>query len=287
MRFLFSFFIASALFFSSLSAEEKSLRIVTLNGTVTEIVFALGKGKSVVGNDTSSLYPPEAFALPKVGYQRALSAEGILSLKPNLILGLEYAGPPEVIEQLKAAGQKIIIYPGLPGLEPALNNILAIGKEIGAEPEAKKIVQEMRKKANKITEKVSKLKSKPKVLFIYHRGTSLAQVSGTDTPADEMIKLSGGVNAVSGFKGFKPITPEGVISAQPDVILIPSRGLEGMGGKEGVLALPGVKETPAGKNLRIASVDDLVLLGFGPRLAQGMEELFSQLHPTTAGAKKP
>ncbi|TGL49424.1 hemin ABC transporter substrate-binding protein [Leptospira wolffii] len=287
MRFLFSFFIASALFFSSLSAEEKSLRIVTLNGTVTEIVFALGKGKSVVGNDTSSLYPPEAFALPKVGYQRTLSAEGILSLKPNLILGLEYAGPPEVIEQLKAAGQKIIIYPGLPGLEPALNNILAIGKEIGAEPEAKKIVQEMRKKANKITEKVSKLKSKPKVLFIYHRGTSLAQVSGTDTPADEMIKLSGGVNAISGFKGFKPITPEGVISAQPDVILIPSRGLQGLGGKEGVLALPGVKETPAGKNLRIASVDDLVLLGFGPRLTQGMEELFSQLHPTTAGAKKP
>ncbi|EMK00955.1 hemin ABC transporter substrate-binding protein [Leptospira sp. WS58.C1] len=270
---------------ASIFAEAKDLRIVTLNGTVSEIVFALGKGKLVVGNDTSSLYPPEALALPKVGYQRALSAEGILSLKPNLILGLEYAGPPEVIEQLKSAGIKVIIYPGSPGVEPALNNILAIGKDIGAEKEAQKIVQDIRKKHSKIAEKVSKLKSKPKVLFVYHRGTSLAQVSGTETPADEMIRLGGGINAVNGFKGFKPITPEAVIAAQPDIILIPSRGLESLGGKDGVFSLPGVKDTPAGKKARVVSIDDLVLLGFGPRLGQGIEELFESFHSKTSEKK--
>ncbi|PJZ26637.1 hemin ABC transporter substrate-binding protein [Leptospira hartskeerlii] len=270
---------------ASIFAEAKDLKIVTLNGTVSEIVFALGKGKLVVGNDTSSLYPPEALALPKVGYQRMLSAEGILSLKPNLILGLEYAGPPEVIEQLKSAGLKVIIYPGLPGVEPALNNILAIGKEIGAEKEAQKLVQDIRKKHSKIAEKVSKLKSKPKVLFVYHRGTGLAQVSGTETPADEMIRLGGGINAVSGFTGFKPITPEAVIAAQPDIILIPSRGLESLGGKDGVFALPGVKDTPAGKKSRVVAIDDLVLLGFGPRLGQGIEELFESFHPKTTDKK--
>ncbi len=286
MKLLFTFLLILGVFTPTLSAQDKNLRIVTLNGTVTEIVFALGKGKLVVGNDTSSLYPAEAFSLPKVGYQRSLSAEGILSLKPNLILGLEYAGPSEVIDQLKATGIKVVILPGLPGVEPALDNILSVGKEIGAETEAKKLVQEIRKRAGKIIQKVSALKSKPKVLFIYHRGTSLAQVSGTDSPADEMIRLSGGTNAVSGFKGFKPMTPEGVISSQPDVILIPSRGLEGLGGKEGVLALPGVKETPAGKNGRVVAIDDLVLLGFGPRIAQGMEELYDSLHPKTEGKKR-
>ncbi|EIE03277.1 heme/hemin ABC transporter substrate-binding protein [Leptospira licerasiae] len=266
-------------------AETKELRIVTLNGTVSEIVFALGKGKLVVGNDTSSLYPPEALALPKVGYQRALSAEGILSLKPNLILGLEYAGPPEVIEQLKSAGLKVIIYPGSPGVDPSLNNILAIGKEIGAEKEAQKIVKDIRNKQSKIAEKVSKLRSKPKILFVYHRGTSLAQVSGTETPADEMIRLAGGINAVNGFKGFKPITPEAVIAAQPDIILIPSRGLESLGGKDGVFSLPGVKDTPAGKKSRVVAIDDLVLLGFGPRLGQGIEELFEAFHSKTPDKK--
>ncbi|TGK07859.1 hemin ABC transporter substrate-binding protein [Leptospira semungkisensis] len=283
------FFLALSLLlasFSGIFGEEKSLRIVTLNGTVTEIVFALGKGNLVVGNDTSSLYPPEATKLPKIGYQRALSTEGILSLKPNLVLGLEYAGPPEVIDQLKSAGLQVIIFPGLPSLEQTLQNILSIGKEIGAEEKAKKLTQEIRKQANRVTEKVSRLKSKPKVLFVYHRGTNLAQVSGTETPADEMIRLSGGVNAVTGFKGFKPISPEAVISSQPDVILIPSRGLEGLGGISGVLALPGLKETPAGKNARVISIDDLVLLGFGPRLGQGMEELYNSLHAPNSG-KKP
>ncbi|TGL61478.1 heme/hemin ABC transporter substrate-binding protein [Leptospira sarikeiensis] len=270
---------------SSVFAQNKELRIVTLNGTVSEIVFALGKGKLVVGNDTSSLYPPEALALPKVGYQRALSAEGILSLKPNLILGLEYAGPPEVIEQLKAAGLKVIIYPGLPGVQPALDNILAIGKEIGAGKEAQKIVQDIKKRSEQIAGKISKLKSKPKVLFVYHRGTSLAQVSGTETPADEMIRLGGGTNAVVGFKGFKPITPEAVIAAQPDVILIPTRGFESLGGKDGVFSLPGVKDTPAGKNSRVVAIDDLVLLGFGPRLGLGIEELYNSLHPKTSDKK--
>ncbi|TGJ98855.1 hemin ABC transporter substrate-binding protein [Leptospira langatensis] len=284
----YRFLVLLSLFLSSygIYGEEQPIRIVTLNGTVTEIVFALGKGNLVVGDDTSSLYPPQATKLPKVGYQRALSTEGILSLKPNLILGLEYAGPPEVIDQLKSAGLRVILLPGIPTIEQTLQNILSIGKEIGAEADAKKLTKEIRKQANLVSAKVSRLGSKPKVLFVYHRGTNLAQVSGTETPADEMIRLSGGINAITGFKGFKPITPEAVISSQPDVILIPSRGLEGLGGISGVLSLPGLKETPAGKNARVIAIDDLVLLGFGPRLGQGMEELYNNLHGKTSG-KKP
>ncbi|PJZ69329.1 hemin ABC transporter substrate-binding protein [Leptospira perolatii] len=256
---------------SSLSAKESKLRIVTLNGPLTEIVFALGE--SVIGCDSSSVYPESTLSLPKIGYQRTLSAEGILSLKPDLVLGSQEAGPPETIEQIKAAGLKVVILPSDPGIPTALDRILKVGDLIERKKEAEALVQRLRLKAKSIADRVSKVKEKPRVIFIYSRGQHLAQVSGYDTPADEMIRLAGGKNAITEFKGFRPLSPEAVIQAKPDILLIPTRGLESLGGAEGLLKLPGILQTPAGKSRRILSIDDLVLLGFGPRFVDGLEEM--------------
>jgi iron complex transport system substrate-binding protein len=119
----------------------------------------------------------------------------------------------------------------------------------------------------------------PRVLFVYARGAGTMMVAGTETPAEAMIALAGAANAAEGFAGFKPMTAEAVVAAQPDVILMPERGLESLGGADGLLEQPGVALTPAGKNRRIVTMDDLLLLGFGPRLGEAVQTLTTKLHP--------
>jgi len=121
------------------------------------------------------------------------------------------------------------------------------------------------------------LKAKPRVLFIYSRGSGAPQVGGTKNASDEMIKLAGGENAVKDFEGFKPLTPEALVAIQPDVILLPTRGLQSLGGIEAVLKLPGIADTPAGKNRRIIDIDDLLLLSFSPRVGEGILQLCEKL----------
>ncbi|XDD51008.1 hemin ABC transporter substrate-binding protein [Leptospira sp. WS92.C1] len=273
--FIFSLIMLTNIF--PVFSQNNPIRIVTLNGPITETVFALGKGNSVVGCDTSSVYPEKTNVLPKIGYQRTLSTEGILSLKPDLIIGTDEAGPPEVLEQLKNAGLKVEILSSKPGVEPSLERILNLGKIINKNQEAQTLVKEIRSKLANIEKEKRKDTTFPKILFLYSRGQHLAHVSGTSTAADTMIQLAGGKNAITEFSGFKPLTPEAVISSAPDLILIPSRGFESLGGTTGLLALPGVSETPAGKNKRIIQIDDLILLGFGPRFVNGIEDIRKEL----------
>jgi iron complex transport system substrate-binding protein len=134
----------------------------------------------------------------------------------------------------------------------------------------------------------ARVKTRPKVLSLYARGTNALYVFGKNTPAEAMVRLAGGENAVAGFEGSKVVTPEALSAAAPDVILIPSRGLESLGGREGLMRAPGVAETPAAKAQRIVAFDDVLLLGFGPRTGKAALELFRALHPelSDAGAKE-
>jgi iron complex transport system substrate-binding protein len=259
------------LFSSVLYANEKK-RIVALNGTLTEIIFALDAGDDIVGCDTSSIYPEKANLLPKVGYQRALSAEGILSLKPSLILGTSDAGPPNVIAQIKKSVPNLFLFEDTPTLDSVWKKIEWTGKNLGKSKEASKLVGKLQKDYQILQRKIDTTK-KPKILFIYARGAGSVQVAGKENGADTMIKLAGGENAVNGFTGFKPITSEMLAGLKIDFILLPSRSLESLGGISGLKKIPGIELTGAGKEKNIIQMDDLVLLGFSTRVVQGIEEL--------------
>ncbi|MCB1137173.1 MAG: ABC transporter substrate-binding protein [Leptospiraceae bacterium] len=241
---------------------------------MTEALFAVGAGDRVVGSDTSSVYPQAARNMPKVGYQRKLSAEGILSLKPDIIIGTHEAGPPEVIAQLKASGVPVVLYEDKGGLEGAYGKILFAGKHSGNEDAAQSLVQQMKSHIQGL----KRPDFNAKVLFIYARGPGMVQVSGKGTPAHDMIELAGAQNAMNSFQGFRPLTAEALVAANPDIILIPSRALQSMGGESGLLKVPGVALTDAGKNRKLVVMDDLLLLGFSARTHIALEELIQKLN---------
>lgn len=254
-------------------------RVITLGGSVTEIVFALGAGERIIATDTSSLYPNAVNKLPKIGYQRQLTAEGIISLKPTLVIGTTEAGPSTTIAQLRAAGVPVLILPVEYTPEGTKAKINAIARVFRKEDKAAELNAGIDRDLAKAKALFSRFKSQPKVMFVYARGPQGAQIGGTDTAADAMIKLAGGVNAFSNAQGYKPLTPEAAVSAAPDVILMMTAGLESVGGVDGLLKLPGIAQTPAGKNRAVIHMEDLYLLGFGPRLGRAVQDLTTQLHP--------
>ena len=253
-------------------------RIVTIGGSITEIVYSLGGGKKIVGSDTSSVYPEAAKKTAKVGYWMRLSSEGILSLKPDLILASSQSKQPNVYAQLRDAGVKVIKIDDRPSVEGAIFKIQKIAKTIGKTRQSKRIINRIKKKAIQIKKRVAKKKAHPKILFIYARGTRTVMVGGVHSSADSMIVLTGGKNAASAVRGFKPIDPEWVIKASPDIVLMLDGGVQSLGGPKGVWSLPGVALTPAGKNKRLIQMDDLLLLGFGPRLGEALEQLHKKVH---------
>lgn len=250
-------------------------RIVSVGGAITETVFALGASDRVVGVDTSSVYPPAVEGLPRVGYQRLLSAEGILALSPDLVLISEEAGPPAVLEQLRGAGVRVERMPGAKTIDDAAARITAVGAAIGRP--AAELANTVRGAAGAARDRAGRGNARPSFVLLYARGAGTLMVSGTDGPGVATIELAGGRNAVAGFTGYKPLSAEVLIAAAPDVIVVPSRGLATLGGEAGILALPGVAATPAGRARRIVTLDDLLLLGFGPRLGAAIDELAGRL----------
>jgi iron complex transport system substrate-binding protein len=247
-------------------------RIVSLGGGVTEIVYALGSGGAVVGADTTSQYPAEVAPMATLGYHRNIGAEGVLSLSPDLVIATTDAGPPSTLSQLEAAGVPLVVLdasPGIDGLTSRINTLAALldAPEAGAELLAG------------LTASLSAVKvdDPPRVMFIYARGGGTLNVSGTGTSAAEMISLAGAINAVDAYEGYKPLTAEGALLAAPDVLLLTEGGLESLGGREGLLSQPGVSMTPAAQEGRIVTMEDLYLLGFGPRTGEAARELSERI----------
>jgi iron complex transport system substrate-binding protein len=267
-------------------AAPDAARIVPLNGDIAEIVWALGRGDRVVATDVSATFPAEARAKPKVGYQRALSAEGILALRPTLAVGTEEAGPPPVLAQLRTAGVRVEIVPAGTGVESAAAKIRAVAAAVGAEAEGEKLATTVTGEIDAARQRAAAATGKPRVAFLYLRGPQTLTIGGRGSRADAMITAAGGVDAgaEAGIEGFKPLTAEALAAARPDVILVLSAGLKSVGGVDGLLRLPGVAQTPAGKARRVLDYDDLLLLGLGPRTGQALDELVSGLHPDLPGS---
>lgn len=258
--------------------SDKVARIVSLGGTVTEIIYALGAGDQIVGADVSSTWPEQATRLPQVGYQRTLSAENILSLSPTLIIASDEAGPPTAIEQLRAAGVEVVLIPSADhSPEGVKQKITTIAKALNRNESASRLIDTVELGMSKLTSAVPA--NAPGVMFLYSRGQGSVQVSGRGTSADAMIALAGGRNVVDGYPGYKALTAESALAANPEFILVPRGALEALGGIDGLLRQPGLAETEAGRKRQVIAMDDLYLLGFGPRIASAVEELARSIHP--------
>ena len=256
-------------------------RIVPLDGDITEIIYALGLGQDVAGVDISSTYPPDVARLPQIGYQRTLTAEPILALKPTLIVGDEMAGPPPVIDQLRAAGVPVVIFKYDATIDGIPTKIRNIATALGVPNRGAALIASEQQSVNDAKALVAKATSKPKVAFLNIRGGGTQQIWGQGFPSHDMILAAGGVDAAdaAGIQGSKPITAEALVTAAPDVILTTTSALKDAGGVDGVLQIPGIAQTPAGQNKRVVSMEDQYLLGMGPRTGQAIMDLAKLLHP--------
>jgi len=269
------------------SVPATTPRIITVGAAITETVFALGAENDVVGVDTTSVFPARAAALPKVGFGRQLGAEGLLALKPTtLLLSLE-AGPPAVLQQLKQAGVRLHVLADAATPEGARSRILQAGEALGRTAEAQALLTSVDEEWRSAQAIVRSATSSPRVLFIYARGAGTVLGAGGDTPASEMIRLAGGINALQDQRGFKPLSAESLLVALPDIIVLPTHGLTSLGGKEAILTMPGVAQTPAGKAGRIVDLDAALIMGFTPRFADGVTQLARAIHPELSAAGAP
>lgn len=251
-------------------------RIVSLGGALTELVYALGLGERLVGVDSSSVWPESARALPQVGYQRKISAEGVIALAPSLVLHSDAAGPASALARLREAGIPLAEFADPRDVAGARARIEALASRLDRVERGRELIDALDAELARLPEVADE--QRPRVLFLYARGADTLLVAGRSTAAAAMIELAGGRNALE-LDDFRPLSAEAVLAAAPELLLVTSRGLDSVGGSAGLLALPGIAQTPAGRNARILALDDLALLGFGPRTGGTLHELAAALHP--------
>jgi iron complex transport system substrate-binding protein len=243
-------------------------RVVGLGGPVTEIVYALDAGASLVGVDASSNYPPEALRLPKVGYYRAFSVEGVASLKPDLVLASDQSGPPQSLDQLRRLGARVVVVPSAPTVEALDRRILDVAAALGIDARGKTLVDDIHAQLGQIRPAARPVRV---LLVSSHTGKLLA--AGDDTAGAAMLKLAGATNVFAGQASYKPFSAEAAAALRPDVIVTTTMSVNASGGVPAFLAQPGLSATPAARAGRVVVMDDLLLLGFGPRLPEALRQL--------------
>lgn len=277
-----------ALPFRSLHAHEgagelaHASRIVAIGSSITEIIYALGLERRLVARDSTSLFPRAAANLPDVGYMRQLSPEGVLSVGPDAILAVEGSGPPETIEVLKKASVPFVAIPESFDRQGIVAKIRHVGAALGEPSEADELAQKVDAELAAAEKATAGIGSRKRVLFVLSMQGGKILASGQGTAADGMIRLAGGVNAVSGFQGYKQLTDEAVIEARPNLILMMDRGGALEITDTELLASAALAATPAGKAQNIIRMDGLYLLGFGPRTAAAVRDLSNSLYGDAA-----
>lgn len=266
--------LAAALCAVAALAAQPAQRLITVGGAVTEIVHALGAADRIVATDTTSTWPAAMQALPKVGYQRALAAEGVLALRPSHLIATADAGPPVVLSQLRGAGVQVMQLPV--GHSPAEvgRSIRAVAAALSLQAAGEAMATRFEQDWTAARRDIAALPGKPRALFILDHGGGTPMVAGDDTAADAMLGHAGAANVMAGrFRGYRPLTLEAALAAAPDVIVTTDEALAAAGGRAAFLARPGLSALPAARNGRLVSMDALRMLGFGPRLPEAVREL--------------
>ncbi|WP_459616573.1 heme/hemin ABC transporter substrate-binding protein [Bordetella sp. 2513F-2] len=267
MKYLLAFFLsACAAWHGAASAQS---RVVTLGGSVTEIVYALDEGSRLVGDDLSSLYPEAATRLPRVGYYRAVPVEGVLALRPDLVLASEQAGPPETLRKLGKAGVRVETVSDQPSVQSLQTRIAQVARALGAEAAGRALSDTVMRDLDAARALPA---SNARAMLLMNR-TGTLQGAGAGTAAGLVLELAGLRNVLDGQQGYKPVSAEALAGLAPEVIVITRTSLEASGGMDALRAMPGLAATPAGAHDCIVVMDDLLALGTGPRLPQAIRTL--------------
>lgn len=258
---------------SATQPEVKKERIVSLNGAISETLAALDNSGNIIGVDVTSTFPEELKTkATDLGHVRSITAESILALQPTLIFGTSKDVNPTLNEQLNKANIKLILIDQKYTVDGTKQLVTDVAKAINKE-NYQPILDNI---SNQIAT-VKPFEKKPKVLFIYARGAGNLMVAGKETPLHSMIELAGAENAAASLTDFKPLTPEALLTTNPDVILMFDSGLQSLGGVDGLLKIEGLSATNAGKNKKVITMEGQLLSGFGPRLGEAVVELHNKL----------
>lgn len=261
-------FIISLAFVIAMNGHATQ-RIVTIGGDVSEITYALGVGDLIVGRDSTSLNPEALKALPDVGYMRLLNAEGILALKPTLILSSQRAEPSRVLRQVMDYGVKLIYVPADKSPQGVIDKIRLIAATVSQEEKGQQLIQHYQQQLATVVSSPLPVKA----LFIMIHAGIPPLAAGLDTAADSMFKAAGLKNAMTEFSGYRPLSQEGIIDSAPDLLIVTTHGVASLKGVENVWRLPGLALTPAGKQKRLLVLDDIALLGFGLHTPDVLKQL--------------
>jgi iron complex transport system substrate-binding protein len=264
------------LLISSIAVAQE--RIITAGSALTETVCALGDCDKIIASDRTSLYPAHIQQLPSIGYREGINAEGIISLKPTLIIAEKDYVEDAVLEQLGQSGIKLLIIDHKPEIGDTKKFILQIAAALKREAEGKKLIAKIDGDLADANALLKKTTSHPKVICIYNRGTATVSMAGKNTFGN-ILSYVGATSAVADIEGYKPLNTESLIAANPDYLLMVSTGLESIGGVDGMLKVPGVAQTTAGMRRQIVAIESLKLTNFGPRVGEAIKEIVVLLHP--------
>ena len=261
------FLLFSTFAIADCSNAFNTSRIVVAGGSITEIIFSLGQEKNLVGVDVTSKYPLSAKKISSIGYLRNLSSEGILSLAPTLLIAENDIGPPAVLKQLNETSLDIKIIKDnytMLGIKNKINcvvSILNLNKD-----NFSLIYDDLLSKINSIEKykNINEKKNKKALLVLMMRGTSPI-IAGKKTSGHGLLTSVGLQNSMADINGWKPVSKEEIILANPDYVIITDRALKGFSSLQDFKSKTGVKLTNAGKNNNIIIDDGMALLGFGPR----------------------
>ncbi|WLE57750.1 ABC transporter substrate-binding protein [Burkholderia plantarii] len=250
-------------------------RVVVIGGALGEIVYALGCEGRLVGTDTTCTFPPAVRALPKIGYQRTVSAESLLALRPDLVLASAEAGPPTALDQVRQAGVRVELFAERHDPSSTRDKITGMAAALGAQAAGRALAA----KFDHDWARAMATAAPPplRVLFVMDPVGRQPMVAGRHTGADAMLHYAGVTNVIGDADGYKVLTSEALVAAQPDVVLTTDDTLQAVGGPARLLATAGFSLTPAGRASRVVSLDSLFLLGFGPRMPEAVIALRRRL----------
>lgn len=261
-----------------------SARVVVVGSALTEIAFALGAGAELVAVDSTSQFPLAAARLPQLGYMRALPAEGIVSLNPDLLLLSSEAGPPDAIAVLEAARLRMAVIEDKAGRDAVLDKITGVAQALGRD--CATLAAAFAADAALVDPAIRRMR-RPRALFVLSLSRGAPLVSGQGTHASAMLDWAGAVNAIDAFQGYRPLAAEAALAAAPELIVMMAHALAEAGGADGVFTAPQLRFTPAARDRRVIGIDGAYALGWGPRAAHARRDLAAAFGATDLPALPP
>ncbi|MFQ5967186.1 MAG: hemin ABC transporter substrate-binding protein [Acidimicrobiia bacterium] len=264
-------------------------RIVSLNGDFTEIIYELGLGANVVAVDVTTTHPPEAAALidagQTVGFGQQLAPESVLRFEPTLVIGDEQIAPPESIAQLRQAGVPVAILKTQVTLDGVEEKILQVAEILAVSAAGQELANRVSSEIGEAVSQAAQDDTDPTIAYVYVRGPQIIFLFGAGMPTQAMIEGAGAIDAgaAAGVFGPAPLTPEALVAAAPDWIVLPEAGLANLGGIDTLLEIPGVADTPAAQNDAFLVYDEAYFFNLGPRTGQALAEFVTDLYPDLAG----